>query len=124
MKKTILIFVLMGVSTGTMADWIKVGGNDDFDAYSDPMSIRKSGSMVKMWVMQNYKKTSFSMKLQHEYDCDKERVRQLYASGYSGEMGKGSVHAIVNETEKWQPVPPGTIGEAFWKAACGKVKLK
>ena len=62
-----------------------------------------------------------SQKAQQEYDCEGERYRTLSASFHSGHMGDGQVIFSSDEPqETWEPVAPGTVGEGFWKIACGK----
>jgi hypothetical protein len=48
MRKLILILLLAVLSSSAMAEWIKVGANDNSTIYADPATIRKEGNMVKM----------------------------------------------------------------------------
>ncbi len=97
MKRLLVVFVLLlTFSSSAWAEWVAVGGNDRYIFYVDPNTIRKNGSMVKMWnlfdhvnaqVDESSGKTYFSMKAQVEYDCQDERTRTLAESYHSGKMG-------------------------------------
>lgn len=118
------------VNSSTAGKWVLVGesaSNGGFDIYANPDTIRRSGNMVKMWSMQDFKATQvvggpqfLSVKEQHEYDCKDGRQRALYITEHSGNMGqKDSVYSE-DITTNWIPVSPGSIGETLWKIACGK----
>lgn len=73
-----------------MAEWILIGGNDNFTLYSDPATIVKSGSMVKMLRLTDFKtaqridsKYYLSTKRQDEYDSVKEQYRIIYVNAYT-----------------------------------------
>jgi hypothetical protein len=120
-----LAFVLLLLSTSAWAQWTFVEGSDDFDAYIDAATIRKKGNTVKMWVLREYgavqrigKKVFLSMKIQEEYDCGEEQSRVLYVAWYSGSTGSGEVLTTLAQATRWQPIAPGTVGEALWNVAC------
>ena len=128
MKKIALALVLAAVSGAAMAEWVEIDRDDDNSHHVDPATIRRSGSMVKMWTLLDYKTiqslapgvSMLSMKTQDEYDCSEVRSRKLYATLYSGKMGGGTVIATSNVTDEWRPISPQTIRENLWKFACGK----
>ncbi|MGH7147056.1 MAG: surface-adhesin E family protein [Nitrospiraceae bacterium] len=61
-----------------------------------------------------------SSRAQYGFDCAEERTRKLSETWFSGNMGSGEmVHSISDET-RWEPVAPGSVGQAMWKAACEK----
>lgn len=62
----------------------------------------------------------FSSRTQDEFDCEKNKMRQLFYALYSGSMGNGKMKHSNSEHLKWMPIKPGSIGEALWKVACGK----
>ena len=110
---------------------MRVGGNNDIlGSYADPATIRRTGSMVKMRSLLDFKtphtdrsfggKPYLSQKDQREYDCKNERYRLLYFSLRSGQMDAGNTVHSDPDPGKWSPVVPGSIGEALWKFACGK----
>lgn len=116
------------VSSSAAAEWVSVTGDNNFTAYFDSATIRKTGNMVKMWVMFDFKKTArdeknnpyISLVAQMEYNCNEEQTRQLYMTQFSGNMTKGEVVYSGRGSENWEPVSPHSMNETFWKIACGK----
>lgn len=130
MKRVLLALLLLTVTSTVCAEWVKLGSTDIAIIYGDSTTIRRSGSMVKMWhVIDNHVAMSLpamgingikSAKLQGEYNCHEERVRVLYATQHSDNMGRGAPIFVVTEPAKWVPVSPGSVEEVLLKFACGK----
>jgi hypothetical protein len=131
MKRLLVVFaLLLTFSSSAWAEWVEIGSaaDDSFILYANPSTIRKNGSMVKMWILhdlvngQGYRgKTYFSSRAQTECDCQGERFRILAFSSHSGKMGRGDTVYLDNTpSDPWSPVAPGSIAEIFWKFACGK----
>ncbi len=126
MHKAILIMILAVMSSNAMAEWVKVSEDKLVTAYADPTTIRKLGDKVKMWVMWDHltakvvnSKPHMSTRVQKEFNCKEETTRQIYASAFTDNMGRGDL--INNEGgREWEPVAPRTHDEALWKFACGK----
>ncbi|MDD5300229.1 MAG: hypothetical protein PHD65_07020 [Gallionella sp.] len=129
MRKVILMALLVVASSSAMAEWVTVGSGDSSTTYADSATISKTGNIVKMWWLDDFKKADtaangkayMSMKGQDEFDCKGEQSRQLYFSFHSELMGAGEM--VYNETlnhPKWYPVSLGSAGAALWKIACGK----
>jgi hypothetical protein len=129
MHKAISMMLLTVVSTGAAAEWVAVGssGNSTTTIYADPATIRKSGNMVKMWSLVDYKtpqggvpKPYMSIRSRDEYDCNDERARGLSLTRHAGNMARGETVFKDSHPEKWEPVPPNSVGEGLWKFACAK----
>ncbi len=129
MKKTIaMALALAAFSSGLMAEWMDAGSNNNFTSYADPTSIRKSGMMVKMWSLMDFKKETQpavgqpfrSIKSQGEYDCKGERTRILYSNYFNEKMGSGDVLSTSRNPTQWEPVSPESVANNLWKFACGK----
>jgi len=126
MKRLLLTLMLAVVSSSAMAKWVKVDEDKLVTAYADPNTIRKSGNKVKMWALWDYStaqeggsKPYMSVRIQNEYNCKEETIRQIFATTFSGNMAGG--HTInMQGGKKWEPVAPRTIGETLWKFVCGK----
>jgi hypothetical protein len=126
--KQLIVVVLSLLSTSAWAEWTPVGVNDadTFVIYADMATIGKAGNMVKMWSLIDYKtarrssteQVYLSEKSQREYDCLGERLRILYFSWHSGNMGSEEIVYSNAYPRRWEPVPPGSIGEFLWKTAC------
>ena len=128
-KKIWPILLLAAVSSSAAAEWVEIASNQDFTAYVDPVSIRKTGDRVKMWELIDLKavkvsaagKDYRSSKTQSEYDCKAGQWRFFFFSDHSGHMGEGEVVYRDADPCTWGPVVLGTISEALWRFACGVV---
>lgn len=125
-KKLGFALALAIVSSGVLAEWEEVGHSVDLTMYVDRATIRKSGTKVKMWDLRDYKEivdlknleSYWSIKNQTEYDCKQEKYRSLHFSLYGGKMGSEQVIYASNSIEDWSPIPPKSLVESSWKAAC------
>lgn len=131
MKKLMVVILLAGISTSAMAEWIKINEGENTDIYVNKSSIRRTGNLVKMWSLYNFKtsekdfendKPHLSSINQMYYDCQNESSHPLYSIEYDGNMGLGNVtfRSSGNVQTKDSPVIPDSIGEMEWKIACGK----
>ena len=126
MKWLLLVFAFTFLSTNAMAEWTAViTGKNDRGAiyYFDYSTIRKASNRVKVWELIDFsiaQKVGLSMKSQAEFDCENEQSRLLFILSYDKNMGMGEPNNTVNEPSEWQPVVPESVGEALFKAACGK----
>ena len=128
-KRRFLITLLILLSSGpAYAEWVSVGSSESdggFTVYTDPDTIRRKGDRVKMWELydyqtaQTYRGSQFlSRREQSEYDCAEERYRQFAVTLFTGIMGKGNQVHNLSEEGKWQPVVPGSVGQAMRIVAC------
>ena len=132
MRNAILMMLLAVVSSSAAAEWVEVGSDETATVYADTATIRKARNRVKMWSLFDYKTVRvpdkplqpyLSMRGQSEYDCKKQRSRGLSVSFHPGHMARGDVTLIHTNAspDNWRPVPPGSVIEALWKVACGKI---
>lgn len=110
-----------------VAEWTEVGGNDNQTVYADLTSIHKSSNRVTMWSLLDLKepdtttgKPYLSMKMQNEFDCEREQYRFLFSLNYSGSMGGGEVVFRNGTAAEWNPIPPTSAAKTLWKVACKK----
>jgi len=131
MSKVIVMLLLAMLSSGAAAEWVKVGNTSakgGVEIYVDPATIRRSGNMVKMWAMYDFKTEQvdrgeryLSSKSQDEYDCKGEQWRRIYFTWHSEKMTRGDVvYSYDGIASNWEPVSPGSVNERIWKLACGK----
>ena len=127
MKPLAFVLLLLG-STNTWAGWYGVGSTSSADVYVESAMTAQQDTVVMMRSLLDFKTiqqvvegTYLSQVAEQEYDCDAYTYRTLSASIHSGHMGAGEVIFSSDEPgEAWEPVAPGTVGEGFWKIACGK----
>ncbi len=126
MRIAVLLMLLAVGSNSAAAEWVAVGENDTYRAYVDTAAIRKSGQLVEMWSIADYKSVQkgdlgqLSTKLQSEYDCNEPRWRSLYFSWHPGNMAQGKAIFETSDPDKWVPVRDGALNQILWKFACGK----
>jgi hypothetical protein len=128
--KRIFFTALMVVCSFSWADWEYTDETERRIEYHDKSTIRRSGSLVKMWSLsdnyeiQTVKGLSFkSTKQLYSYNCDSEMMALVSMALFSGSMGAGtSVHYFTNkESElKWVAIIPESVGEISWKIACAR----
>ncbi len=125
--KVIMVAVLACLNNNVMAEWTRVDGNEDgVTTYANLATIRRKGDIAKMWVLTDHKTVQknelggyLSNESQYEYNCREEQYRGLFVAIYSSNMGSGKpVHSSSSLTA-WNPVRPGSMGELWFKIACG-----
>jgi hypothetical protein len=105
----LLIMLVLLSSASAYAEWVTVGINEEagVTVYADPDAIRRTGSLVKAWHLNDFKNEQIvqgisylSIKAQHQYDCttNRERIRALMK--FSGHMGRGKVVYKDSRTRK------------------------
>jgi hypothetical protein len=127
MRKAILMMLLAMVSSNAMAEWVKVGENEENADYADTSSILKNGNKVIILSLSDFKTpqtvasyTFLSSKRQAEFDCKEEQHRVLSFDWHSENMGKGQVVFASSGTGKWEPVLLNSVVHTIWQFACGK----
>jgi hypothetical protein len=114
---------------GAEYDWWTVGEGPDGQpsVKVDRASIRKTGSLVRMWHMSNYTKdqklgaeTFRSLKAHVEYDCKGNRLRTLSSSAWSGGMATGKLVNSDSNADDFESVKPGTLARKRWEYACSR----
>ena len=125
----LLLMLFMLSSQPAYAEWVLVSGDDEagLKVYVDPATLRRNGSLAKMWQLYDYKTVQtvagdslLSMKRFNEYDCTEERTRMLGYTWFSGNMGNGNVVYSTTGQLPWELVVPRTINRTLWKVACDK----
>ena len=123
--------MLVSLCSNVGAKWVYVAetekdikSKNSFIAYADPATIRKTGNMVKMWSLYDYKLPQksgvISARQKSEYNCTEKKRRQLFLSAYSGRMNSGETILIYNQPEDdWERSPLGSVRKAMLEFACG-----
>ena len=131
MKKVVFAAVMLTVISGsTMAEWTELGSTEEGVRFVDLSTIRKSGTVARMWSMTNYSTSPsvptmpefLSLQTLSEYDCESGKTRVIGSAFYSGQMGGGK--SVYSDTEPldWRYAAPGTTYLAEWEIACGKMQ--
>lgn len=122
-EKDIFTLMLVSICSNAGEEWVYVaetekGIKNSFIAYADPATIRKTGNMVKMWSLYDYKLPQkpgvISARQKSEYNCTEKKRRQLFLSSYSGRMNSGETILIYNQPEyDWERSPLGSVRKAM-----------
>lgn len=124
MKKIIIACLLATSAASAFAEWTRVGENDEGIYYIDYETIRKDGSLRKVWLVQDLKQRDengeMSRRLRMEYDCNGERWRAASYSGHSQSMASGDTVKSASSTTSWSDIPPQSGNETILKIVCTK----
>ncbi len=130
MKRLLLVYLMMTCSV-SWAEWKYSVESDIFTDYFDKSTIRRNGSIVKMWIMRDYfssqtnntGKSYSSAKILFSFNCKDATKEVISIVQFSGSMGIGDV--VFSETTKesqleFTPFSPGSVNAANSQIACGK----
>jgi hypothetical protein len=127
MRKFIGVLLLAAASNVALAEWVAVGTSEPSTLYADPASIQKSGGIVQMLDLLDFKAAQVSdvhryqsAKTLSEYDCREKQSRIRYFSWHSEPMGGGRLVHMELDSNEWTQIPPNTGVEKLWNIACGK----
>ena len=127
MKRLCIAVGLAVFSGNAAAEWALVSRNMEFLAYADRVTSKRTGSIVRMWILHDQitpqvieDRVYLSSEMQNEYDCKEKQWRQIYVLRYSGRMGAGRTFPFHTSSAQWRSVLPGTAIEAEWSFACKK----
>ena len=93
MKKLLIIFFCLLLTTNCYAKWTKVHENNDFFEYFELDSARKKDGLVYLWSLIDFKKKqtdgTLSIKYYTKYNCEEMKFKVLSIIEYNTNMGKG-----------------------------------
>ena len=129
MKKLLLTLMLAVVSSSAMAEWVEIGeanektNTEAFTFYADPDTILKTGNIVKIWGLLDYRTDkdngATSAREKGEHDCKEKKSRIPFVVFYSEHMGNGETFLIHSEPQaNWQQPTVGSVAEALLEFAC------
>ncbi|NOT66224.1 MAG: hypothetical protein HOP06_09410 [Methylotenera sp.] len=114
--QTIFTILLITMSSNAMAEWTRHSDGSEFTVYIELSTISKSGDLVKMWTLRDYKVSQnfngrkwLSIKTQQEFNCKNMQVRSVAAILHSNNMGKGSVVKNGAFTSNWDVINPDKL---------------
>jgi len=126
MKK--LGFMLLLLGNTAAADWTRVGGNEELDAYVDLATIHRQANIVDVRALFDYKSAHqwsdyllyWSTRTQREFDCDIRRVRTRESTFHFDHMGAGQSIYTMPGGATWRPVAPDSIDAVLCQFACAQ----
>lgn len=109
--------------------WLAIASNEKTTLYVDPATIRRVGTMAKIWSVLDLRtppvdspigKPYLSIRMQTQCDCTEEQARNLFTSYHAGNMVGGETIITSSDPTNWSPIPPASGGKAICEAACSK----
>lgn len=110
------------------AEWIEIANTEHFDVYTNNTSTRSSDTIIKSWVIYDFKKPNSgvesagkvysSILLRQEFDCQQEIARGISQVFYSNNMAKGEVVYTSESVTRWYSVAPDSVSAAQLKVTC------
>lgn len=92
-------------------EWTDMARNENMVVYIDKASIAKTGNMVKVWKVVDYKtakllrgKSYLSTKTAIEYDCIERQYRTYFYAAYATRMAAGGEENIVGWYVEGTPI--------------------
>lgn len=127
------IVATMGALAASLAyaGWEPIAELAAVQFFWDSKDVRKSGAMVKVWVLTEHKapqKNSVdgsvyrSSKSQYEIDCKKDLLRGLSQSQHAASAAQGEATYTINGASPWEPVPPGSVFSVLAKKVCSPAR--
>lgn len=128
LMRKLLLFLLFW-SQLAVAGWTYIDSTaDKEDFYLDLDTLKVKGDLVTIWTYMNLpplKKTSSqqSIALQIEFDCSKDRSRELYIASYTKPHLGGVASDRRSGNKKWDVVAPFTMEGKMFKYVCGNAPI-
>ncbi len=127
MKTWLWIAPLMLLSLPASADWTFVDGGEGYDRYLDLDSLSREGRRVRVWEVDDNARADHtgvtSLRSRTEYDCMTRMYRITHLSGHTQHMTEGQIVFSEVVDGNWEPVAPGTLGEASMLMVCRHTQL-
>lgn len=121
-KNWLWIAPLMLLSLPASADWTYVDGGEGYERYLDLDSVSREGRRVRVWEIDDNAQPDrsgvISLRSRTEYDCMTHMYRITHLSGHTLHMTQGQVVFSEALDGNWEPVTPGTLGEASMNIVC------
>ena len=126
MKRLLATTLLSLVCFVAHAEWVLVTtGADDNNYYSDPTTKRRTGNVVRIWELTEYKKSGVfegktynSDRTYWQYDCSEGTRQYLQSNAFSGKMATGELVGSSTRSGAKFFVPPRTVANTMLEFAC------
>lgn len=108
------------------ADWVRVAGDDELDAYVDPSTRTSDGAIVSIKVLLDYKEphqwTDYlvysSVISVRDYDCAGARQRVAMSAFHFESMARDESRFSMPGGVAWKAVADQGIERELWVRAC------
>jgi hypothetical protein len=122
----LLALALLATTALAKVKWELIAQTNEVAYFAFPSTRIHKGENSLMWSLYNFSDKQLgatgnylSQKVHYEFDCQHNRIRQLYFSLHTGSMGSGEP-VLMRETPNnpWEAIPAGTINSRLLEAAC------
>lgn len=127
MQKSMLFLLVSLFPAMASAQWHLFSEHPDQKGYYNSTSLVRNGNLVKMWSLVDFSEAQvidgypyMSTISLSEFDCQQRMLRGLQMSFYTGRMGGGRSHGVVNLSGGWKYTIPGSDGARLLTFACQK----
>ena len=132
--RLLLAPVLLCAAPIVLAEWVKIAGNNNVDAYMDLSLLEKKGTYVMSWRLYDYRtpqrtssgKTFSSATTLDAINCTDRTEAMISFIQFEQPMGKGKIVASRKlPRNEWDimRVAPKSIGEEMNRVACTRYKM-
>ncbi len=125
MKRLLIGLTLSLTATAASAGWVLIGTLNGNSFYADPLTITRTGNIVRMYGMDDLAKpsvitgkASYSAGYNTQYDCAGKTIQILQIALFSGQMLTGEVLLSGTQNSDKVNVVSGTMHEAMLNFAC------
>ena len=122
--RAVLVVWLIFSAGSARAEWIEFAKSSTGDIFFvDFATFRKGdGDIRRIWALVDLKKDGpyreSSRRFLTEYDCKKERSRELASTAFLGTQARGDSVWSRAQPSDWEYPAPDTIGAALLKFVC------
>ena len=127
--KLLAVFLLLsGMSSSALAEWVRIYGNDQLNAYADAASIRKKGNISKVVSLFDFREERVlkdgtpyqSIVRETEFNCKQNQQRMVSFAIYSAKMAKGKIVESGEEPQDWKTVSREQLARDMKKYVCSR----
>ena len=109
-----LLLTILVLPSASFAGWRKVSESMDGSVfYVDPSTIKKSGSSIYFWQLNDYAEPDdrgeMSSKIYKQLECFLNQYQSLKYASYQLSMGQGAAKVWTAHDQSWKSVDPEDI---------------
>jgi hypothetical protein len=128
LKLLAVFLMLSGMSSAALAEWVRIYGNDQLNAYADAASIRKKGNITKVIALFDFRDERVlkdgmpyqSIVRETEFNCKQNQQRMVSFAIYSAKMAKGKIVESGDEAQDWKTVSREQVARDMKKYVCSR----
>jgi len=121
MKKILLTISMLLITTSVFADWEFYGSVKGNKMFYDKSSIKKTGSVARVWAYYNVNQDTTSLLGLKEFDCQREVVKTLTIKEYTKPNLNGEIlYDNTPDNPQANYIIPSSSDSELMKLVCKK----